>query len=237
MDEVTLQRQYYAQTAGQYDDMHGEATAGLGLPFLSCAIEYLGAKTVLDVGAGTGTVIRALQGRAHVVGVEPVKELREQGHRNGIDPSQLVDGNGYELNFPDGSFDLVCEFAMLHHVKYPNRVVQEMLRVARRGVVIVDSNNFGQGSAGTRVIKQALHALKLWPLANYIKTRGKGYIYTEGDGISYSYSVFDSYPLLAASCSSVHVLNIDGGINPYRTSAGCALLGIKGNTAPSGSGI
>ncbi len=33
-----------------------------------------------------------------------------------------------------------------------------------------------------------LWAARLWPLVNFVKTKGKGYHYTEGDGVLYSYS-------------------------------------------------
>lgn len=227
MDEVTLQRAYYAQTAKRYDSMHDYENKGLALPFLFSVIEMIAAKSVLDVGAGTGAVVKALQGRAEAIGIEPVQELREQGHRNGLSPEMLIDGDGYSMQFPDGAFDVVCEFAVLHHVRHPNKVVTEMLRVARKAVFIFDANNFGQGRPVVRAMKQGLHTVGLWPVVNYIKTRGKGYCYTEGDGVSYSYSVFDSYPLLEARCSSVHVLNTDRGVNPYRSAAHCALIGIK----------
>jgi hypothetical protein len=117
---------------------------------------------------------------------------------------------------------------VLHHIPHPERAVGEMLRVARRAILISDGNNFGQGSAGVRAVKQLLHALRLWPLADLIKTRGKGYTVTEGDGVAYSYSVYRSYAQVRRASRSVHVVNtLDAGVNPYRTSPHVALLGIK----------
>lgn len=40
-------------------------------------------------------------------------------------------------------------------------------------------------------------------IVNYIKTRGKGYSVSEGDGVFYSYSVYDSNPLLSRWGDSV----------------------------------
>ena len=42
------------------------------------------------------------------------------------------------------------------------------------------------------MIKLGLWAVGLWRLADWIKTRGKRYTYSKGDGIAYSYSVFQS---------------------------------------------
>ena len=51
---------------------------------------------------------------------------------------------------------------------------------------------------------------------------------SEGDGLAYSYSVFNDYGQIRAQCSSVHLVNLlDAGVNPYRTATHVALLGIK----------
>jgi hypothetical protein len=36
----------------------------------------------------------------------------------------------------------------------------------------------------------------LWPAFDFVRTRGRGYMVSEGDGVFYSYSVFDSLRLL-----------------------------------------
>jgi hypothetical protein len=103
-----------------------------------------------------------------------------------------------------------------------------MLRVARKAIFISDSNNFGQGSLISRAIKQSINALGLWPVANFLKTRGQGYLITEGDGLAYSYSVFNNYKQIRQVCKSVHLLNLSpGGVSMYRTADSIALLAIK----------
>lgn len=228
-----LQREYYARTAGAYDEMHiAELDEHqFALAWLSGLIEPLGIRSVLDVGSGTGRALRTLK-KAHphlrVVGIEPSAELREIGHRSGLDRSELVEGDGTALAFADGEFDLVCEFGMLHHVPRPELVVAEMLRIGRDAVLISDSNNFGQGSPRGRLLKQVLNRLGLWRACDRIRTKGKGYHWNEGDGLYYSYSVFNNYPQIKAACRSVHVLNTRGnGSDPYRTAPAVALLGLK----------
>jgi hypothetical protein len=103
-----------------------------------------------------------------------------------------------------------------------------MLRVARKAIFISDCNNFGQGSKLARLFKQAANAAGLWPMADFIKTKGKGYTISEGDGLFYSYSVFNNYKQIAQACQSVYLLSTtDSGPNLYRTSTHVALLGIK----------
>ena len=135
------------------------------------------------------------------------------------------------LAFPDDAFDLVCEFATLHHVPEPGKAVSEMLRVARKAIFISDNNNFGQGSWVARLTKQLINAAGLWPIADLIKTRGKGYTISEGDGLFYSYSVFNDYKQIAEQCETVHLLGtVNSGPNLYRTASRVALLGIKRQT-------
>ncbi|MFN5804276.1 MAG: class I SAM-dependent methyltransferase [Opitutia bacterium] len=233
-EEVSKQRDYYRRTAGEYEAMHlaeGDEHY-VALAFLSAMITHHGFKSVLDVGSGTGRALAYLKARhpdVRFVGIEPVKELREVGYRAGLSVAELVDGDALALPYAAGEFDLVCEFAVLHHVRTPSRVVTEMLRVASRAVFISDCNNFGQGGRLARAFKQALDAVGLWPLANWIKTRGRGYSESEGDGLFYSYSVFNDLPSIRRACRKLHLLNTAGGPsgNLYRTAPHVAVLGIK----------
>ena len=163
-----------------------------------------------------------------VVGIEPVEALREIGYSQGLAASELVAGDGNSLQYEAGDFDLVCAFGVLHHIRNPEVTVAEMLRVSGKAIFISDANNFGQGGWLSRTIKQSINFFRLWPLANFVKTRGKVYAITEGDGVAYSYSLFTNYRLIRAACKSVHLLNtLDAGVNLYRTAPHVALLGLK----------
>ena len=227
-----LQRAYYASTAACYDDAHIEASEHrLGLELMLAAIRHYGFESILDVGSGTGralTFIKREMPALRVVGIEPSPELRAVGHAKGLPPEELQAGDALRLPFGDASFDLVCEFSILHHVAQPARAVSEMLRVARRGIFISDTNNFGDGGPVMRLMKQAVNAVGLWRAADWLKTGGRGYSFSDGDGVAYSYSVFNDWPLIKRHCRMVHVMNTDGaGINPYRTAAHVAVLGLK----------
>jgi len=231
--EVQIQRAYYAQTARLYDDMqvHENDPHSFALRFMISVIDYLEIRSILDVGCGTGRglhkISREMPGIS-IVGVEPSAELREVGHAKGLLKTQLIDGDAMNLDFGDGSFDLVCEFGALHHIPLPSKAISEMLRVSRKAIFISDCNNFGQGSGFSRLLKQGINAFGLWPLADWIKTRGRRYIISEGDGLSYSYSIFNDYKQIKEKCECVHLLNTaDAGPNLYRTSTHMARLGIK----------
>jgi len=230
-NQVQLQRAYYAKTADTYDDAHSYESA-LEFTLFAALLAHLKAASVLDIGSGTGrALIAAKECRPQIraIGVEPASALRVRGHAKGLATHELIDGDAQALDFLDNSFDVVCEFAALHHIPNPSVAVEEMLRVARKAVFISDSNNFGQGSRAARAIKQLVGALGLWPLADLIKTRGKGYLISEGDGLSYSYSVFNDMPLIRSHCASVYVFGdvSAGGSNPYRASPGAVIIGLK----------
>jgi SAM-dependent methyltransferase len=232
-DSVSLQRDYYRQTAERYDSMHVDQhdEHAFALAFMVSMVAFLDIGSVLDIGSGTGRALLGVRG-AHrdvrVCGIEPSPDLRKIGHDKGLNTVELIDGDAQAIAFPDGSFDLVCEFGALHHIPDPAKAVREMLRVSRKAIFISDCNNFGQGSRGARLLKQTIARLGLWKAADFIKTRGKGFTISEGDGLAYSYSVFNDYGQIARGCKSVHVLNTTpGGVNPYRSASHVALLGLK----------
>ena len=207
--EIEAQKQYYAQTAAQYDEMHvnKKVPHTLALSFLVGVLDYLEVKSILDIGSGTGRAICYLKKNRpdiRIVGIEPVEELRKIGYSKGLSLEELIAGDATKLQFAAAEFDLVCEFGILHHIAKPETAIAEMLRVANKAIFISDTNNFGEGSLPSRTIKQGLDLLGLWKVVDLIKTGGKGYRISEGDGLSYSYSVFDNYKQIKTQCESVH---------------------------------
>jgi len=214
---VEIQRSYYTRTAARYDTMHANETStdpGISR-FLYAFLRMLEARSVLDVGTATGLGMRDLR-RAlpglFICGVEPVATFLDQavldGNTSCFTP---VRATGEALPFPDASFDAVCEFGILHHAADPNAVVKEMLRVAKSAVFLCDSNRFGQGSRFIRLIKLCLCKMKLWRVYTLLRTGGKGYMLTEGDGLSYSYSVFDSYHLVSQWADRIVLIPTSAG--------------------------
>lgn len=221
-EEVLAQRRYYAETATCYDEMHVAERDEhyFALSWLSALIGHFGHESVLDIGSGTGRALLYLKARhpLRAVGIEPVGALRKKGHDKGLRTQELVDGDALSLPFADDTFDVVCAFAVLHHIREHGKAVAEMCRVARRGVFISDANNFGQGRFGLRVVKQALRACGFWRTADWILTGGRGFHVSDGDGIYYSYSLINDLPLIRQKFPIMHHLNtVNSGPNLYRT--------------------
>ena len=65
----------------------------------------------------------------------------------------------------------------------------------------------GRGRPIVRAAKQALNALGLWKVADWVKTVGKGYCLSEGDGLAYSYSVFNNYEAISRDARSARTIS------------------------------
>lgn len=235
---IQIQRRYYTETASRYDSMH--AHEGADDPecrkFIISILRSLKIESLLDVGSATGRGLQDFAAElsgALICGVEPVSELVRQGVTAGNNQAvSLLQASGEALPFADASFDGVSEFAILHHVPNPSAVVREMLRVARRAVVIVDCNRFGQGSLPARLFKLFLYKIGLWHAFNFVRTRGKRYQISEGDGLFYSYSVYDAYDLVSAWADRILVLpngptRSQSWFHPLLTAEGVILIAIR----------
>jgi SAM-dependent methyltransferase len=111
-------------------------------------------EVALDVGSGTGTMVRTLaalvapQGRA--IGVEPNPKLRElaASRTAGLTGADFVDGLAAGLPLADDSVDLLWCERVLQHVADAQSAVTEFARVLRPGgrAVLLDSDH------GTRIL-------------------------------------------------------------------------------------
>jgi ubiquinone/menaquinone biosynthesis C-methylase UbiE len=232
-DPVAIQRSYYASAANTYDDLnelHNEKDE-FALSYMIAMADHLEVESILDIGSGTGRALRKIKAKmpnVRAVGIEPSPEMRNVGHGKGLSELELIDGDAMRLTYADRSFDLVCEYSALHHIPQPAMAVAEMLRVARKAVFISDLNDFGQGVTLSRFLKQLINDLGAWRIAKYFITKGRGYKINEGDGVYYSYSLFNEYKQIAEQCRSVHMLNTANATpNLYRSASHVALLGIK----------
>jgi SAM-dependent methyltransferase len=88
---------------------------------------------ILEVGSGTGNLLRRLIDKGHRArGVEINPELIAEGRRwHGDLPIQAVDG--IHLPFPDASFDVVLSFDVFEHIPDSDGHLAEVRRVLRPG--------------------------------------------------------------------------------------------------------
>jgi SAM-dependent methyltransferase len=88
------------------------------------------ARTVLNVGAGTGSYEPRDR---EVTAVEPSATMREQRPPDAV---EAIDARAESLPFDDGSFDAAMAILTVHHWDDPAQGLGELRRVARRAVVL-----------------------------------------------------------------------------------------------------
>ncbi len=105
--------------------------------------------SILDVGAGSGELLRVTAGwarqtnrRVIAVGLElnerSAKSINEESER--FDEISSVRGNALELPFADSQFDYVICSLFTHHFldEQVVQILREMSRVARRRIFVID---------------------------------------------------------------------------------------------------
>lgn len=94
---------------------------------------------VLDLGCGLGGYASLLQQQGHAVRALDVNpEYVRVARELGVD-AEVFDGTAIPL--PDKSVDTVCMVEVMEHVPEPERLVPELVRVARRNVIVTVPNN------------------------------------------------------------------------------------------------
>ena len=104
-------------------------------------VALTGDERVLDVGTGTGAIALALAPLVQeVVGLDESEErlaLARDGAQANV---SFLAGDATDLPFERGAFDLVTCVRTLHHVRRPEVVIAELVRVTRLGgrLLVVD---------------------------------------------------------------------------------------------------
>ena len=99
LDDAKLHGKYWVARAHTCDLEHVQRDAErfLALAFLVGALDYLGARTLLDVGFRTGrTLLHVKRWRPDIdiLGVELGAKLSREGHARGLAAHGFVDGDG-----------------------------------------------------------------------------------------------------------------------------------------------
>ena len=129
-------RRYYDAFSERYEAHRGENDPG-GYHELLDELEtefvrrFAENRSVLEVGCGTGLLLRRIQGFASAArGVDLSPGMLEKARERGLD---VVEGSATALPFADSSFDVTCSFKVLAHVPAIRDALSEMARVTRPG--------------------------------------------------------------------------------------------------------
>lgn len=232
-DPLEKQRNYYARVANIYNDAF--AFDPEDEHFMACALltglaSHYQLRTLLDVGCGTGRAIGYLSKSSpslEILGVEPVKEMRDAAVVAGIPAAQILAGDATALPFSDDQFDCCTAFGVLHHVPNPQRAIREMFRVSGKAVFISDHNIYGMGSPVTRGLKQLFRDLQARWLLRLLLTGGKGYHDTDWDGVFYPFSLVDHLDLIRSLARKTYIYSTrNPSLNIYRQTSHLAVLAL-----------
>jgi SAM-dependent methyltransferase len=170
----------------------GDANALRGSLLNEIARLDLHSFSVLDVGAGSGELLRVAakwarekDRKASLVGLELNERSAQAIMNESADFSEIsaVRGNGFALPFADDSFDFAIQSLTLHHFDDAGavRILREMARVAARGIFVIDLHRnpiayffyttIGRLFLHNRLIREdgALSILKSWKPEELIK--------------------------------------------------------------------
>jgi ArsR family transcriptional regulator len=163
MQEVMIER---ARLASTYLDTLGDVVAAVQDEQVDEAIAgvFDGSPLgeLLDIGTGTGRVLRLLAGQAEqATGIDISSEMlmvaRTNLHAAGLHHCTVRHGNMYKLPFGNASFDTVAVDQVLSQAEHPALVLAEAARILRPGgaLLVVD---FGGVEAGQGVDGEAVRS-------------------------------------------------------------------------------
>lgn len=139
-DPMSLARRHRWER--RYADPRDAAVRGFAEPkidWIADRVPITEETSILDVSAANGTFTWHLAERSDsVVGVDFSHPLLKRSPPG----SRRVQADAALLPFADDSFDMVLESNFLHHVPDPETVLDEMVRVSRRHIVLVEANRW-----------------------------------------------------------------------------------------------
>jgi len=110
--------------------------------------KYLGDnQKILDLGCGNGRsthLLSALNKKNAAVGCDISHKFLSSFNHSGPDAPKYCAGDCSQLPFRDESMDIVSCFQLIEHLSEPHKALLEMIRVTRRGglIIIISPNLF-----------------------------------------------------------------------------------------------
>lgn len=99
-----------------------------------CDVPLSKCKGILEVGCGSGNLVRALAyfcPQANVIGIDPyLKEWWEIGEASDAN-WQVRIGDGQNIEYPADTFDLIVSVAAFEHIPSPDKCLEEIKRVLK----------------------------------------------------------------------------------------------------------
>jgi ubiquinone/menaquinone biosynthesis C-methylase UbiE len=150
---------------------------------------------LLDICCGSGMAAEFYaEAGADVTGLDiserSISRARERAKRHQFNATFVV-GDAENLPYPDKSFDVVTVHDGLHHLPDPHRAIREMLRVARKAIVVIEPAR----SWLTRRAVNAGMALDYEDAGNYVYRFREEEIFDLAKGAGYEKYNYEQYLL------------------------------------------
>lgn len=140
--KVREEMKRFYQTAHKYMeriDSHGEKAYQEYVSFVTRIVPR--GKTILDLGCGTGLSSYMLTKNGYkVIGADISPLSIEKASKTFGDKSSNLDyivADGMDLTFEEEAFDVVSSFLLIEHISDIPRALSEMLRVTKKGGMII----------------------------------------------------------------------------------------------------
>jgi len=164
--EIQAVKKSYARWAPVYDKTFGAVTQRGRRRAVSYINTHGG--SVLEVGVGTGLALPRYAPEVEVTGIdysdEMLEKARDKVRELGLSQVKaLRQMDARELDFPDGSFDIVVAMHIMSVVPEPEKVLSEMARVCKPGGIVLITNHCARESGLLATIERLMA-----PLSNLI---------------------------------------------------------------------
>ncbi len=138
-------RQFFNEIADDWDNLNSEILGDFNLAEAVCAAMPRGCNLAVDLGCGTGTVLKRMLAHSHgVIGVDNSPGMLEACKRTFADTPEAGErislriGELEHLPLRDHEADFASINLVLHHIHQPDNVLQEIRRIlSQRGILFI----------------------------------------------------------------------------------------------------
>lgn len=192
--------EFYERTGSKYNKWHWNpsyvSSHDFAVAELLRTMSEVQAKSLLDVGCGTGRATRAALDKGYeATGLDISSSLLDIAHREmGIPRECLIVGDATQLPFPAESFDFGCVLGALHHSAQPAKIISELIRVCRKGIIVSDEANHFPGGIKELLLKTGLFKPVYWMLFRRRPRTERRATLSDDDGPAFVFSMEEVIP-------------------------------------------
>lgn len=142
-DAKKLSKKTFDRQAAYYDEKDSVGVSKfpkMSYPFVLEEIRHQRPKRLLDLGCGTGEMLRLLREEnqeAELAGLDLSSKMIARAREKNIPNAQFLEGDAEHLPYPTAYFDMVSCVQSFHHYPNPEKALAEVRRVLRPGGVFL----------------------------------------------------------------------------------------------------